>query len=199
VTPEQAVAHPNWVMGRKISVDSATMMNKGLELIEACWLFGMPAERIEVLIHPQSVVHSLVEFVDGSVLAQLGNPDMRVPIACGLAWPERIPSGAASLDLARAAALAFEPPDFERFPCLGLALQAARTGGSAPVVLNAANEIAVQEFLDGRLGFTRIAAVIGGVLDRLGSVEPASLDEVKAIDAEARAFASCLIGVERGG
>ena len=186
-------------MGRKISVDSATMMNKGLELIEACWLFGMPAERIEVLIHPQSVVHSLVEFVDGSVLAQLGNPDMRVPIACGLAWPERIPSGATSLDLARAAALEFEPPDFERFPCLGLALQAARTGGSAPVVLNAANEIAVQEFLDGRLGFTRIAAVIGGVLDRLGSVEPESLDEVKAIDAEARASASCLIDAERRG
>ncbi len=194
VTPEQAVAHPNWVMGRKISVDSATMMNKGLELIEACWLFGMPAEQVEVLIHPQSVVHSLVEFVDGSVLAQLGNPDMRVPIACGLAWPERIPSGATPLDLVRATALAFEAPDFARFPCLRLALDAARAGGSAPVVLNAANEIAVQAFLDGRLGFTRIAPVIGAALDRLGSTEPASLEEVQAIDGEARALAWRLIG-----
>ncbi|MCG3168728.1 MAG: 1-deoxy-D-xylulose 5-phosphate reductoisomerase [Pseudomonadales bacterium] len=193
VTPEQAVAHPNWVMGRKISVDSATMMNKGLELIEACWLFGMPAGQVEVLIHPQSVVHSLVEFVDGSVLAQLGNPDMRVPIACGLAWPERIPSGATPLDLVRATALAFEAPDFARFPCLRLALDAARAGGSAPVVLNAANEVAVQAFLDGRLGYTRIAPVIGAVLDRLGSTEPGSLAEVQAIDGKARAAAWRLI------
>ena len=198
VTPEQAVAHPNWVMGRKISVDSATMMNKGLELIEACWLFGVPTDHVEVLIHPQSVVHSLVEYVDGSVLAQLGNPDMRVPIACGLAWPERIVSGAAPLDLANSAALDFAPPDLARFPCLGLALQAARAGGAAPVALNAANEVAVQAFLDHRIGFTRITAVIEGVLGRLGVGEPRSLDEVKAIDADARAVASRLVEGERG-
>lgn len=197
VTPEQAIAHPNWTMGRKISVDSATMMNKGLELIEACWLFGVPAERVDVLIHPQSVVHSLVEFVDGSVLAQLGNPDMRVPIACGLAWPERIPSGATPLDLARAGALAFEAPDPGRFPCLALALQAAREGGSAPIVLNAANEIAVQAFLDGRLGYTRINAVIEDALARGTAGEPQSLEEVKAIDAEVRVSASRLVGDER--
>ena len=193
VTPAQAVAHPNWVMGRKISVDSATMMNKGLELIEACWLFGMPSSRIEVLIHPQSVVHSLVEFVDGSVLAQLGNPDMRVPIACGLSWPERIESGASTLDLVAGASLVFEAPDLARFPCLSIAMDAARAGGRAAVVLNAANEIAVQAFLDGRIGFTRIAPSIARVLDALGSTEPESLEHVQAIDLEARAVAQRLL------
>ena len=193
VTPAQAVAHPNWVMGRKISVDSATMMNKGLELIEACWLFGMPSSRIEVLIHPQSVVHSLVEFVDGSVLAQMGNPDMRVPIASGLSWPDRIESGAGTLDLVAGASLAFEAPDLARFPCLAIAMDAARAGGCAAVVLNAANEIAVQAFLDGRIGFTRIAPSIARVLDALGSTEPESLEHVQAIDLEARAVAQRLL------
>jgi len=193
VTPAQAVAHPNWVMGRKISVDSATMMNKGLELIEACWLFAMPSSRVEVVIHPQSVVHSLVEFVDGSVLAQLGNPDMRVPIACGLAWPERIESGATALDLAACAALAFEAPDLARFPCLGLAIEAARAGGSAPIVLNAANEVAVEGFLGERIGFTRIAALVAEALETIGIAEPDSLEHVKAIDLEARALARRLL------
>ena len=194
VTPEQAVKHPNWVMGRKISVDSASMMNKGLELIEASWMFAMPADRIEVVIHPQSVVHSLVEYVDGSVLAQLGNPDMRIPIACGLSWPERIESGAASLDLANGEALAFEKPDLARFPCLGLAVQAARIGRSAPVVLNAVNEVAVAAFLDRRIGFTRIAELIARVLERHNVAEPESLEHVKALDADARARAYELLG-----
>ncbi|MBK7168519.1 MAG: 1-deoxy-D-xylulose-5-phosphate reductoisomerase [Gammaproteobacteria bacterium] len=195
VTPEQAVKHPNWVMGRKISVDSASMMNKGLELIEACWMFAMPADRIEVVIHPQSVVHSLVEYVDGSVLAQLGNPDMRVPIACGLAWPERIESGAASLDLAGGPALAFEKPDLGRFPCLGLAMHAARVGRSAPVVLNAVNEVVVAAFLERRIGFTRIAELIDRVLQRHIVAEPESLEHVKALDADARVLARELLGV----
>jgi 1-deoxy-D-xylulose-5-phosphate reductoisomerase len=188
-TPEQAVAHPNWVMGRKISVDSATMMNKGLELIEACWLFGVGARQVEVVIHPQSVVHSLVEYLDGSVLAQLGSPDMRVPIACGLAWPERIASGAAALDLVAAGTLGFEPPDLRRFPCLGLAMQAARDGGSLAIALNAANEIAVDAFLGGRVGFTGIARVIGRVLDQHAGCEPDSLAHVQAIDHEVRVLA----------
>jgi 1-deoxy-D-xylulose-5-phosphate reductoisomerase len=195
VTPAQAVAHPNWVMGRKISVDSATMMNKGLELIEACWLFGMPSAQVEVLIHPQSVIHSLVEYVDGSVLAQMGNPDMRVPIACGLGWPQRIESGASALDLLRTAALAFEAPDLVRFPCLGLAMDAAREGGSCPVVLNAVNEIAVEGFLEGRIGFTRIAAVNARVLESHARSEPESLEHVKAIDHEARVAARRLVGL----
>jgi 1-deoxy-D-xylulose-5-phosphate reductoisomerase len=194
VTPEQAVRHPNWVMGRKISVDSASMMNKGLELIEASWMFAMPAGRIEVVIHPQSVVHSLVEYVDGSVLAQLGNPDMRVPIACGLSWPERIESGAAPLDLMDAAALAFEKPDLARFPCLRLAMEVARVGGSAPVVLNAVNEVAVAAFLGHRIGFTRIAELIAGVLERHIVAEPESLEHVKALDAGARALAHEMLG-----
>lgn len=193
VTVADALKHPNWAMGRKITIDSATMMNKGLELIEACWLFGMPSSRIEVLIHPQSVVHSLVEFVDGSVLAQLGNPDMRVPIACGLSWPERIASGAGTLDLVAGASLAFEAPDLARFPCLAIAMDAARAGGSAPVVLNAANEIVVEAFLDGRLGFTRIAPTIAAVLDSLCCTEPESLEHVKALDLEARAIAQRLL------
>ena len=194
VTPEQAVAHPNWVMGRKISVDSATMMNKGLEMIEACWLFGMPVDRVEVLIHPQSVIHSMVEYVDGSVLAQLGSPDMRVPIACAMAWPERIASGAAVLDLVTAANLAFEAPDLRRFPCLRLAIQAAGEGGSVPVALNAANEIAVAAFLEGRIGYMAIPRVIASVLEGHLFGEPESLEHVKAIDAEARRVARGLLG-----
>jgi 1-deoxy-D-xylulose-5-phosphate reductoisomerase len=194
VTPEQAVAHPNWVMGRKISVDSATMMNKGLEMIEACWLFGMPVDKVEVLIHPQSVIHSMVEYVDGSVLAQLGSPDMRVPIACAMAWPERIASGAAVLDLVTAANLAFEAPDLRRFPCLRLAMQAAGEGGSVPVALNAANEIAVAAFLEGRIGYMAIPRVIASVLEWHRFGEPESLEHVKAIDAEARRVARGLLG-----
>ncbi|HEX6550946.1 MAG TPA: 1-deoxy-D-xylulose-5-phosphate reductoisomerase, partial [Gammaproteobacteria bacterium] len=168
VTPAQACSHPNWVMGRKISVDSATMMNKGLEVIEACWLFGASPERVEVVVHPQSVIHSLVEYEDGSVLAQLGNPDMRTPIACGLAWPERLDAGVEQLDLFALARLDFEAPDVERFPCLGLATQAAAAGGSAPVVLNAANEIAVAAFLGERIKFTAIAEVVERTLADVG-------------------------------
>lgn len=193
VTPDQAVAHPNWVMGRKISVDSATMMNKGLEMIEACWLFGMPVDRIEVVIHPQSVIHSMVEYIDGSVLAQLGSPDMRVPIACAMAWPERIASGAPLLDLVSSASLAFEAPDLRRFPCLRLAMHAAREGGSVPVALNAANEIAVAAFLDGRAGYMAIPRVIEAVLEHHVSGEPESLEHVKAIDADARRVARGLL------
>jgi 1-deoxy-D-xylulose-5-phosphate reductoisomerase len=164
VTPEEAVAHPNWVMGRKISVDSATMMNKGLEVIEAHWLFDAAAEQIDVVIHPQSIVHSMVEYIDGSVIAQLGNPDMRTPIAYGLGFPERIAAGVTALDLARAGRLDFESLDTARFPCVSLAYQALRRGGSAPAVLNAANEIAVESFLEGRLAFTEIHPVIENVL-----------------------------------
>ena len=189
VTPAQAVAHPNWSMGRKISVDSATMMNKGLEVIEAHWLFGVPAERIDVVIHPQSVIHSMVEYVDGSVIAQLGNPDMRTPIAHALAYPERIESGVASLDLFRVARFDFEAPDNERFPCLGLAFRALRAGDSAPATLNAANEIAVQAFLDGQLGFMEIPDLIRAALDALPPAPLASLDDVLAADAAAREFA----------
>ncbi|WP_019141072.1 1-deoxy-D-xylulose-5-phosphate reductoisomerase [Noviherbaspirillum massiliense] len=167
VTPEEAVAHPNWVMGRKISVDSATMMNKGLEVIEAHWLFGAPASQIEVVIHPQSVIHSMVAYVDGSVLAQLGNPDMRTPIACALAYPERIASGVSAIDLAQIGKLAFQRPDFERFPCLKLAYDALSAGGTAPAILNAANEVAVQAFLERRIGFRAIDRIIAQVMDRL--------------------------------
>ncbi len=165
VTPEQACAHPNWDMGDKISVDSATMMNKGLELIEASHLFDMSPDDVEILIHPQSIVHSLVEYRDGSVLAQLGNPDMRTPIAHALAWPERMESGVKSLDLVAIAKLEFQAPDTDRFPCLALARAAAERGGTAPAVLNAANEVAVQAFLDRRLGYTEIAAVIGNTIE----------------------------------
>jgi 1-deoxy-D-xylulose-5-phosphate reductoisomerase len=186
VTPDQACAHPNWVMGRKISVDSATMMNKGLEVIEARWLFDVPAERIEVLIHPQSIVHSLVEYVDGSVIAQLSNPDMRVPIAHALAHPERIASGARPLDLALIKNLSFERPDHQRFPCLQLAYEALRAGGTAPAVLNAANEIAVEAFLAGRLPFTAIPCVIEGTLQSIGSSPAESLSQVLEADAAAR-------------
>ncbi|MFA7291619.1 MAG: 1-deoxy-D-xylulose-5-phosphate reductoisomerase [Rhodocyclaceae bacterium] len=189
VTPEQAIAHPNWVMGRKISVDSASMMNKGLEVIEAHWLFGVAADKIDVVIHPQSVIHSMVEYVDGSVIAQLGNPDMRTPIAHALAYPERIESGVGSLDLFQIARLDFEAPDLQRFPCLALAFRALRAGGSAPACLNAANEIAVQAFLDGNLAFTGIPQLISAALDALPAAELNSLVDVLAADAAAREFA----------
>ena len=166
VTPQQACAHPNWVMGRKISVDSATMMNKGLEVIEAHWLFNADADKIQVVIHPQSVIHSMVEYVDGSVLAQLGNPDMRTPIAYALGFPERIDAGVSSLDLFKIAHLDFEAPDTVRFPCLGLAYQALRQGGTAPATLNAANEVAVDAFLDERIPFKLIPAMIESVLEK---------------------------------
>ncbi len=186
VTPEQACAHPNWVMGRKISVDSATMMNKGLEVIEACWLFDTTPDRLRVVIHPQSIVHSMVEYDDGSVLAQLGNPDMRTPIAHALCWPERMGSGAGSLDLAAIGGLSFENADVERFPCLRLGFEAAAAGGAASATLNAANEIAVAAFLDGRIRFTDIAGVLESALEKYPGGEPESLDEVLAIDAAAR-------------
>ncbi len=191
VTPEQACAHPNWEMGRKISVDSATMMNKGLELIEACWLFGTGPERIQVVVHRQSVIHSLVQYIDGSVLAQLGNPDMRTPIAHALAWPERLQSGVAPLDLFAVRRLDFEPPDLGRFPCLALAMAAAATGGTAPAVLNAANEVAVAAFLDRRIGFTAIAAVVEETLDRLpvAPVAGHDIDYLLDIDRQARVTA----------
>ena len=186
VTPEAACAHPNWVMGRKISVDSATMMNKGLEVIEAHYLFDAPADRIEVVIHPQSVIHSLVDYVDGLVIAQLGNPDMRTPIAHALSYPERVDSGVAPLDLFAIARLDFSPPDLARFPCLRLAYEALRAGGSAPAVLNAANEIAVAAFLERRLAFTGIAAVVAETLERLPARAVNTLAEVLAVDGEAR-------------
>jgi 1-deoxy-D-xylulose-5-phosphate reductoisomerase len=193
VTPEQACAHPNWSMGRKISVDSATMLNKGLELIEACWLFNAKPEQIQVVIHPQSVIHSMVEYVDGSVLAQMGNPDMRTPIAHALAWPERMESGVTSLDLIATARLDFSAPDYQRFPCLALAEQAAKTGGTAPALLNAANEVAVEEFLNHRLGFNQIASVIASVMEKIAITEPSDLAHVQAADAEARRLATQLI------
>jgi len=186
VTPEQACAHPNWSMGRKISVDSASMMNKGLELIEACWLFDAAPARIEVVVHPQSVIHSLVDYIDGSVLAQLGNPDMRTPIANALAWPERIDSGVAPLDLFSIARLDFQAPDEQRFPCLRLARQAAEAGNSAPAVLNAANEVAVEAFLQRRIRFPEIAGMIEQVLDQEPVVALPSLDAVFAADQRAR-------------
>ncbi|WP_372747461.1 1-deoxy-D-xylulose-5-phosphate reductoisomerase [Litorivivens sp.] len=189
VTPDQACAHPNWSMGRKISVDSATMMNKGLELIEACWLFDTPPESIDVVIHPQSIIHSMVEYVDGSVLAQLGNPDMRTPIAHALAWPERIPSGVGSLDLITQGRLDFQAPDEDKFPCLRLAREAVTRGGTAAAVLNAANEVAVAAFLDGKLAFTAIPEIIERVMSIVAVVEPISLDDVKLADQQGRAAA----------
>ncbi|ABA72850.1 1-deoxy-D-xylulose-5-phosphate reductoisomerase [Pseudomonas fluorescens] len=189
VSPDQACAHPNWSMGRKISVDSASMMNKGLELIEACWLFDAKPSQVEVVIHPQSVIHSLVDYVDGSVLAQLGNPDMRTPIANALAWPERIDSGVAPLDLFAVARLDFEAPDEERFPCLRLARQAAEAGNSAPAMLNAANEVAVAAFLDGRVRYLEIASIIEEVLNLEPVVALDNLDAVFAADATARTLA----------
>lgn len=193
VTPEEAVAHPNWVMGRKISVDSATMMNKGLEVIEAHWLFGAPAECIEVVIHPQSVIHSMVSYSDGSVLAQLGNPDMRTPIAHALAYPERIVSGVPPMDLARIGQLAFEAPDLRRFPCLKLAYDAMLAGGTAPAILNAANEVAVGAFLERRIGFRMIDRIIEQVMD---AVPHSGFDDIHALieqDTRARLAAQKII------
>jgi len=194
VTPDQACAHPNWSMGRKISVDSATMMNKGLEVIEARWLFNADADRIEVVIHPQSVIHSLVQYVDGSVLAQLGNPDMRTPIAHALAWPERIDAGVPPLDLPLVAQLNFTRPDLERFPCLALAYRALRAGGNAPTVLNAANEIAVAAFLDRRLPFLAIAELIAATLDAVPAAAVPDLLAIMAADAQAREVAQNMLG-----
>ncbi|MBP0589092.1 1-deoxy-D-xylulose-5-phosphate reductoisomerase [Paraburkholderia sp. LEh10] len=193
VTPDEACKHPNWVMGRKISVDSATMMNKGLEVIEAHWLFNLPGERIDVLIHPQSVIHSLVSYADGSVLAQLGNPDMRTPIAHALAFPDRVDSGVAQLDLAQIASLSFEKPDYARFPCLALAMKALAEGGIASAALNAANEIAVEAFLSRRIGFMTIAQVVEAVLNTLPNREASSLADVVDADAAARRAAHAYI------
>lgn len=190
VTPEQACAHPNWVMGRKISVDSATMMNKGLEFMEACWLFDTTSDAIEVIIHPQSVIHSMVEYIDGSILAQLGNPDMRTPIAHALAWPDRLESGVASLDMLAVARLDFEAPDLQRFPCLRMAMEAFSAGGTASAVLNAANEIAVAQFLEKRIRFTHIPVVIEETLSRMSIKTAENLDVVLAADHEARVTAA---------
>lgn len=190
VTPDQACAHPRWVMGRKISVDSATLMNKGLEVIESAWLFDLPGSAIEVVVHPQSVVHSLVEYCDGSLLAQLASPDMRVPIAHALAWPERQASGAAALNLFDVARLDFEPPDRARFPCLDLAYRALRAGGTACTILNAANEVAVQAFLEGQLAFGDIARIVGATLDTLPGAPADSLETILTADAAARRIAT---------
>ncbi len=189
VTPDQACAHPNWSMGRKISVDSATMMNKGLEFVEACWLFDATPDQIEVVVHPQSVIHSMVEYTDGSVLAQMGNPDMRTPIAHAMAWPERIDSGVASLDFMAVSRLDFEAPSFERFPGLRLSIESARAGGVMPAILNAANEVAVDAFLNERIGFTDIPRIIEDVLGGSKNVEPVNLSVVKEVDAQARQMA----------
>ena len=197
VTPEQACAHPKWAMGRKISVDSATLMNKGLEVIEAHWLFNIPPEKIEVVVHPQSIIHSLVRYVDGSVLAELGNPDMRTPIAHALAYPERIDSGVTALDLFSVGALSFERPDAERFPCLGLAYRALKLGGSGPAILNAANEVAVAAFLDRRISFNAIPAIIAAALDTLPVTAVDTLADALAADAQARGFAEQVITERR--
>ena len=189
-TPEQACAHPNWNMGRKISVDSATMMNKGLEVIEAHWLFEAPTATIEVVVHPQSVIHSMVEYRDGSVLAQLGNPDMRTPIAHALAWPRRLASGVTFLDFPRLGKLEFQAPDFARFPCLRLAFAALEAGGTAPAVLNAANEVAVQAFLDRRIRFTDIAAVVEHALERVPTSAAEELAAILDGDSQARTVAA---------
>ena len=193
VTPAQACDHPNWNMGRKISVDSATMMNKGLEVIEACWLFGTRPEGIQVVIHPQSVIHSMVEYTDGSVLAQLGNPDMRTPIAHAMAWPRRMESGVKGLDLFEIGRLDFSAPDLERFPCLRLAFEAMDSGGTCPAILNAANEVAVQSFLDGGLPFVHIPRVIEDTLARVARADAERLDVILAADAQARRVAGALI------
>ena len=197
-TPEQACKHPNWVMGRKISVDSASLMNKGLELIEACYMFGVPPERVEVVVHPQSVVHSMVEYVDGSVLAELACPDMRTPIAYGLAWPDRIAAGTDFLDLIRTQRLDFQPPDITRFPCLALAQAAAEAGGLAPAVLNAANEVAVNAFLERQLNFSDMPVVIERVVRTATGGTVSSLDDVLRADAEARVLAAEACRTVRG-
>jgi 1-deoxy-D-xylulose-5-phosphate reductoisomerase len=196
ITPEQAIAHPNWVMGKKISVDSATMMNKGLEVIEAHWLFNAPPGQIEVVIHPQSIVHSMVEYLDGSVLAQLSNPDMRTPIAHSLVYPERIEAGVNWLDLARIGTLTFEAPDLRRFPCLGLAYQALAAGGAAPAILNAANEEVVAAFLDKQIPYLAIPATLDAVLQRLAGQPAESLEDLMAADADARIAARELLALD---
>jgi 1-deoxy-D-xylulose-5-phosphate reductoisomerase len=198
VTPDQACAHPNWVMGRKISVDSATMMNKGLEVIEAHWLFGAPPAMIQVVVHPQSVIHSAVQYIDGSVLAQLGNPDMRTPIAYAMAWPERVAAGVEPLDLFKVGRLDFLPPDFSRFRCLQLAYDALHAGGTAPAILNAANEVAVAAFLDRRLSFIGIPALIEETLAAVAAGPEGSLGDVLAADAAARDFAGRRVGGSSG-
>ena len=199
-TPQEAIAHPNWSMGKKISVDSATMMNKGLEMIEAAYLFGMKEEKVDVIVHPQSVIHSLVEYADGSTLAQLGVPDMRTPIACALAWPDRMNWPAPRLDLTRTGDLTFEAPDLQRFPALGLARSALAAGGHAPAVLNAANEVAVAAFLDHRLGFLDIAAIVGDTLNQVSARGFAeddtsdALDDVREVEAMSRRVAGDVLG-----
>lgn len=193
VTPQQACAHPNWSMGPKISVDSATMMNKGLEFIEACWLFGANAEDIQVVVHPQSIVHSMVEYVDGSVLAQLGQPDMRTPIAHCLGWPERLENSVESLNFWQMGTLEFSAPDYDRFPLLKLAIEARRRGGAYPAALNAANEVGVDAFLNGHISFTDIAVIVDHVLQKTEGCEPQSLSEVIQADAAARTLASAWI------
>jgi len=193
VTPEEAVAHPNWVMGRKISVDSATMMNKGLEVIEAHWLFGAAPGQIEVVIHPQSVIHSMVSYVDGSVLAQLGNPDMRTPIAHALAYPERIVSGVGAVDLVQMGQLVFQRPDYQRFPCLKLAYDALVAGGTAPAILNAANEVAVEAFLSRKIGFRQIDRLIASVMEKLPYDQITDIGALLEQDRQARAVAHTLI------
>ena len=193
VTPEQACAHPRWVMGRKISVDSATLMNKGLELIEACLLFDLPPAQVDIVVHPQSIVHSFVEYLDGSMLAQLGNPDMRTPIAHALAWPDRLVSGVESLDLIQVARLEFEPPDLERFPCLSLARAVAERGQTAPAALNAANEVAVEAFLARRLAFTDIPNVIELVLSQHQMTTVTTLQDVLRADEWARRSAQIAV------
>ncbi|MEE9574660.1 MAG: 1-deoxy-D-xylulose-5-phosphate reductoisomerase [Gammaproteobacteria bacterium] len=198
VTPEQACAHPNWDMGRKISVDSATMMNKGLEVVEACWLFDTEPEKIQVVLHPQSVIHSMVQYVDGSVLAQLGNPDMRTPIAHGLAWPERIASAVEPLNIFDIAHLDFEIPDLERFPCLRLAREAMSAGGTSTAILNAANEVAVEAFLNNQIRFTEIPQLVETAMENISRVEADSIDTVLSADAEARRFALAHIADKTG-
>ena len=190
VSPDEACAHPNWSMGRKISVDSASLMNKGLELAEACWLFNQAPEQVEVVVHPQSIIHSMVRYRDGSVLAQMGEPDMRTPIAHCLAWPERVTSGVKPLDLVALGSLQFEAPNETAFPCLRIARECISAGGSAMAVCNAANEVAVDAFLHEHIGFLDIATTIEETLARIPTIEPAGLDEVEAIDTEARAAAS---------
>jgi len=193
VTPDEACRHPNWVMGRKISIDSATMMNKGLEVIEAHWLFNAGADQIRVVVHPESIIHSMVEYIDGSILAQLGNPDMRTPIAHALGFPQRIDSGVESLDLCRIATLHFEEPDFSRFPCLALAFQALKASGAAATILNAANEVAVQYFLEKRIRFTAISEMIEETLSELGALPLDTLEEAIEIDRMARVVAKALL------
>jgi len=193
ITPDQACAHPNWSMGRKISVDSATMMNKGLELIEASALFGLPADQVNIVVHPQSIIHSMVEYADGSFLAQLGSPDMKIPIAHSLSWPERIESGAKTLDITEIARLDFEKPDMGNLPCLRLARRAAEQGGSLPAVLNASNEVAVEAFLTGAIGFTDISKVIEATMDAIAYSEVSNIEGVLNIDNEAREIASATL------